>query len=159
MADDPRPESSVSIIVPPDLIDALAAVVVEARYSALYKLRHADGGWLADQLARRARRRLKRQTVKAKPLRVRPTPAIAISAPTVSPPPRAPALRLGFDENSHRYQYGARQERRCAAGTGGRSCSPFPSSSERDSPERHRPEPAVAQPLSIRRGKSQRRLG
>lgn len=30
----------------------LAAVVVEARYSALYKLEHVDGGWLADQLAR-----------------------------------------------------------------------------------------------------------
>jgi hypothetical protein len=30
----------------------LAAVVVEARYSALYKLEHVDGNWLADQLAR-----------------------------------------------------------------------------------------------------------
>jgi ERCC4-type nuclease len=30
----------------------LAAVVVEARYSALYKLEHVNGGWLADQLAR-----------------------------------------------------------------------------------------------------------
>jgi ERCC4 domain len=30
----------------------LAAVVVEARYSALYKLAHVNGSWLADQLAR-----------------------------------------------------------------------------------------------------------
>jgi ERCC4 domain len=30
----------------------LAAVVVEARYSALFKLEHVEGGWLADQLAR-----------------------------------------------------------------------------------------------------------
>lgn len=30
----------------------LAAVVIEARYSALYKLEHVDGSWLADQLAR-----------------------------------------------------------------------------------------------------------
>jgi hypothetical protein len=30
----------------------LAAVVVEARYSALFKLEHANGSWLADQLAR-----------------------------------------------------------------------------------------------------------
>jgi hypothetical protein len=26
--------------------------VIEARYSALYKLEHVDGNWLADQLAR-----------------------------------------------------------------------------------------------------------
>jgi hypothetical protein len=31
---------------------ALAAVVIEARYSALYKLEHVNGSWLADQLAR-----------------------------------------------------------------------------------------------------------
>jgi len=30
----------------------LSAVVVEARYSALFKLEYVDGGWLADQLAR-----------------------------------------------------------------------------------------------------------
>jgi hypothetical protein len=30
----------------------LAAVVIEARYSALYKLEHVAGNWLADQLAR-----------------------------------------------------------------------------------------------------------
>jgi hypothetical protein len=30
----------------------LAAVVIEARYSALHKLEHVDGNWLADQLAR-----------------------------------------------------------------------------------------------------------
>ena len=30
----------------------LAAVVVEASYSALYKLEHVNGNWLADQLAR-----------------------------------------------------------------------------------------------------------
>jgi hypothetical protein len=30
----------------------LAAVVIEARYSALFKLEHVDGAWLADQLAR-----------------------------------------------------------------------------------------------------------
>ncbi len=30
----------------------LAAVVIEARYAALYKLDHVDGNWLADQLAR-----------------------------------------------------------------------------------------------------------
>ena len=30
----------------------LAAVVIEARYSALFKLEHVDGDWLADQLAR-----------------------------------------------------------------------------------------------------------
>jgi len=30
----------------------LAAIVVEARYSALYKLEHVNGSWLADQLAR-----------------------------------------------------------------------------------------------------------
>jgi hypothetical protein len=30
----------------------LAAVVVEGRYSALYKLEHVNGSWLADQLAR-----------------------------------------------------------------------------------------------------------
>jgi ERCC4-type nuclease len=30
----------------------LAAVVVEARYSALFKLEHVNGNWLADQLAR-----------------------------------------------------------------------------------------------------------
>jgi len=30
----------------------LAAVVVEARYSALYKLEHVNGSWLADQLVR-----------------------------------------------------------------------------------------------------------
>jgi ERCC4 domain len=30
----------------------LAAVVVESRYSALYKLEHVSGNWLADQLAR-----------------------------------------------------------------------------------------------------------
>ncbi len=30
----------------------LAAVVIEARYSALFKLEHVDGGWLADQLVR-----------------------------------------------------------------------------------------------------------
>jgi hypothetical protein len=30
----------------------LAAVVVEARYSALHKLEHVNGNWLADQLAR-----------------------------------------------------------------------------------------------------------
>jgi hypothetical protein len=29
-----------------------SAVVVEAGYSALHKLDHVDGGWLADQLAR-----------------------------------------------------------------------------------------------------------
>jgi hypothetical protein len=32
----------------------LAAVVVEARYSALYRLEHVNGSWLADQLARLA---------------------------------------------------------------------------------------------------------
>lgn len=31
-----------------------AAVVIEARYSVLYKLEHVDCGWLADQLARLA---------------------------------------------------------------------------------------------------------
>ena len=30
----------------------LAAVVVEARYGALFKLEHVNGNWLADQLAR-----------------------------------------------------------------------------------------------------------
>src|SRR6266511_3798298 len=30
----------------------LAAVVVEARYAALFRLEHVDGNWLADQLAR-----------------------------------------------------------------------------------------------------------
>ena len=30
----------------------LAAIVVEARYSALFKLEHVNGNWLADQLAR-----------------------------------------------------------------------------------------------------------
>ncbi len=30
----------------------LAALVIEARYSALYKLEHVNGNWLADQLAR-----------------------------------------------------------------------------------------------------------
>ena len=30
----------------------LAAIVVEARYSALFKLEHANGNWLADQLTR-----------------------------------------------------------------------------------------------------------
>jgi hypothetical protein len=30
----------------------LAAVVVEARYAALFKLEHVNGDWLADQLAR-----------------------------------------------------------------------------------------------------------
>ena len=30
----------------------LAAVVIEARYSALFKLEHVNGNWLADQLAR-----------------------------------------------------------------------------------------------------------
>ena len=30
----------------------LAAVVIEARYSALFKLEHVNGSWLADQLAR-----------------------------------------------------------------------------------------------------------
>jgi hypothetical protein len=30
----------------------LAAVVIEARHSAPYKLEHVDGGWLADQVAR-----------------------------------------------------------------------------------------------------------
>ena len=30
----------------------LAAIVVEARYSALFKLEHVDGTWLADQLTR-----------------------------------------------------------------------------------------------------------
>ena len=30
----------------------LAAIVVEARYSALFKLKHVSGSWLADQLAR-----------------------------------------------------------------------------------------------------------
>jgi ERCC4-type nuclease len=30
----------------------LAAIVVEARYAALYKLEHVDGSWLVDQLAR-----------------------------------------------------------------------------------------------------------
>jgi ERCC4-type nuclease len=30
----------------------LAAIVVEARYSALFKLEHVDGSWLAEQLAR-----------------------------------------------------------------------------------------------------------
>ena len=30
----------------------LAAVVIEARYSALHRLEHVDGGWLADQLTR-----------------------------------------------------------------------------------------------------------
>jgi hypothetical protein len=29
----------------------LAAIVIEARYSALFKLEHVDGAWLADQLA------------------------------------------------------------------------------------------------------------
>ena len=29
----------------------LAAIVVEARYNALFKLEHVDGNWLADQLA------------------------------------------------------------------------------------------------------------
>jgi hypothetical protein len=32
----------------------LAAVVVEARYAALFKLEHVNGGWLADQLTRLA---------------------------------------------------------------------------------------------------------
>jgi ERCC4 domain len=32
----------------------LGAVVVEARYSAIFKLEHVDGGWLADQVARLA---------------------------------------------------------------------------------------------------------
>ena len=32
----------------------LAAVVVEARYSALFKLEHVNGNWLADQLSRLA---------------------------------------------------------------------------------------------------------
>jgi ERCC4-type nuclease len=30
----------------------LAAIVVEARYSALFKLEHVNGSWLADQLTR-----------------------------------------------------------------------------------------------------------
>jgi hypothetical protein len=30
----------------------LAAIVVEARYSALFKFEHGNGSWLADQLAR-----------------------------------------------------------------------------------------------------------
>ncbi len=30
----------------------LAAIVIEARYSAIFKLEHVDGAWLADQLAR-----------------------------------------------------------------------------------------------------------
>jgi ERCC4-type nuclease len=30
----------------------LAAIVVEARYSALFKLEHVNGNWLADQLTR-----------------------------------------------------------------------------------------------------------
>jgi len=30
----------------------LAAVVVEGRYSALFKLEHVSGAWLADQLSR-----------------------------------------------------------------------------------------------------------
>jgi ERCC4 domain len=30
----------------------LGAIVVEARYSALFKLEHVNGNWLADQLAR-----------------------------------------------------------------------------------------------------------
>jgi ERCC4-type nuclease len=30
----------------------LAAIVIEARYSALFKLEHVNGNWLADQLAR-----------------------------------------------------------------------------------------------------------
>ena len=30
----------------------LAAVVVEGRYSGLYKLEHVSGAWLADQLSR-----------------------------------------------------------------------------------------------------------
>jgi len=30
----------------------LAAIVIEARYSALFKREHVDGAWLADQLAR-----------------------------------------------------------------------------------------------------------
>ena len=30
----------------------LAAIVVEARYGALFKLEHVNGNWLADQLAR-----------------------------------------------------------------------------------------------------------
>ena len=30
----------------------LSAMVVEARYSALFKLEYVDGGWLADQLTR-----------------------------------------------------------------------------------------------------------
>lgn len=30
----------------------VAAIVVEARYGALFKLEHVNGNWLADQLAR-----------------------------------------------------------------------------------------------------------
>src|ERR671939_506775 len=32
--------------------DGSVAIVVEARYSALFKLEHVNGNWLADQLAR-----------------------------------------------------------------------------------------------------------
>jgi hypothetical protein len=32
----------------------LAAIVVEARYSVLFKLEHVNGNWLADQLTRLA---------------------------------------------------------------------------------------------------------
>jgi hypothetical protein len=62
----------------------LAAVVIEARYSALHKLEHVDGNWLADQLARL-------EVLYPKSTSSSRTPAATPkTGPTASSPPRSP---------------------------------------------------------------------
>ncbi len=62
----------------------LAAVVVESRYSALYKLEHVNGNWLADQLAG-SRSATPNSTSSS------PTPAASPkTGPTASSPPHSP---------------------------------------------------------------------
>ena len=81
----------------------LAAIVVEARYAALDKLEHVDGGWLVDQLTRLQAR------YRESPARLRRLPPLRRRLDL--PPPRRGARRRGRTQPEQlRQQPGTRGE-------------------------------------------------
>ncbi len=81
----------------------LAAIVVEARYAALYKLEHVDGSWLVDQLARLP------GPLPRSPARLRRLPPLRRRLDL--PPPRHGARRRGRTQPDQlRHQPGTRSE-------------------------------------------------
>jgi len=81
----------------------LAAIVVEARYAALYKLEHVDGSWLVDQLARLP------GPLPRSPARLRRLPPLRRRLDL--PPPRHGARRRGRTQPEQlRHQPGTRGE-------------------------------------------------